>query len=53
MGPDRYTIRRIVNDLIDRLIDEGVSRSDIRELLEDTFDSDREYLDIEWLFKNE
>lgn len=53
MATDRYTIRRIVNDLIDRLIDEGVSRRDIRELLEDTFDSDREYLDIEWLFKNE
>ena len=53
MAPNRYTIRSVVNDLIDRLIDECVSREDIREILEETTDADREYLDIEWLFKDE
>ena len=53
-APDRYTTRRIVNDLIDMLIEEGVSKQDIVEKLdEDDFysDADREYFDINWLYK--
>jgi hypothetical protein len=52
MNPDRYTIRSVVNDLIDRLIDECVRRDEIREMLEDLSDSDRAYLDIEWLWED-
>lgn len=51
---DRYTVRRIVNDLIDMLIDEGISKQNIIEKLdEDDFysDSDKEYFDINWLYK--
>ena len=51
--PHRYTVRSVVNDLIDALMSEGVSRKDIRELLEDTTDADREYFDIEWLFSED
>lgn len=51
---DRYTTRRIINDLIDMLLDEGVSKQDIIEKIdEDDFysDSDKEYFDINWLYK--
>lgn len=51
---DRYTVRRIVNDLIDMLIYEGVSKEKITNMLdEDDFysDSDKEYFDINWLYK--
>lgn len=53
MNPDRYTVRRIVNDLIDLLIEEGVSKKSIIEKIdEDDFysDADREYFDIGWLY---
>lgn len=55
MAPDRYTVRRIINDLIDRLIDEGVSKQDIIEMIdEDDYysNSDKEYFDINWLYSN-
>lgn len=45
---DRYTVRRVVNDLIDRMIDEGISREEIVELL-DLDDSEKEYFDVKWL----
>ena len=53
---DRYTTRRIVNDLIDMLLNEGVSKQDsIDKIDEDDFysDSDREYFDINWLYKED
>lgn len=53
---DRYTTRRIVNDLIDMLLNEGVSKQDIIDKIdEDDFysDSDKEYFDINWLYKND
>ena len=53
---DRYTVRRLVNDLIDRLICEGVSKQEIIEMIdEDDFysDSDKEYFDINWLYSND
>ena len=53
---DRYTTRRIVNDLIDMLLNEGVSKQDIIDKIdEDDFfsDSDREYFDINWLYKED
>ena len=56
MAPDRYTVRRIINDMIDRLIYEGVSKQDIIEMIdEDDYysDSDKEYFDINWLYKND
>ena len=52
MAPDRYTIRRVVNDLVDKLIDEGVEKKDILEML-DLYDSDLEYFDLEWLNKDD
>jgi hypothetical protein len=51
MAPDRYLIRRVVNDLIDMLIDEGVEREDIIDQLGEILDSDKEYFDINWLYK--
>ena len=50
---DRYTARRVVNDLIDALINEGVSRQDVRDIIDDVTDSEKEYLDINWLYKDE
>lgn len=53
---DRYTTRRVVNDLIDMLLDECVSKQDIIDKIdEDDFlsDSDREYFDINWLYKED
>lgn len=52
MAPDRYTIRRVVNDLVDMLINEGVDKKDIVEQL-DLYESDMEYFDIEWLNKDD
>lgn len=55
-GTDRYTTRRVVNDLIDMLLNEGVSKQDIIDKIdEDDFisDSDREYFDINWLYKED
>lgn len=53
---DRYTARRIVNDLIDMLLDNGISKQEIIDVIEaDDFysDSDKEYFDINWLYKND
>lgn len=53
---DRYTARRIVNDLIDMLIIEGVSKQQIISMLdEDDYysDADKEYFDITWLYKQD
>lgn len=53
---DRYTVRRIVNDLIDMLIEEGVSKQSIIDMIdEDDFysDSDKEYFDISWLYQKD
>ena len=49
--PDRHTICTVVNDLIDALLDEGVGTETIRNLLGYTSESDRDYLDIDWLFE--
>lgn len=52
-NPDRYTIRRVVNDLIDMLIDEGVDAEDITARIDDPdelSDSDIDYFDISWLY---
>lgn len=51
---DRYTARRLVNDLIDMLIDNGVSKKEITDMIdEDDFysESDKEYFDVNWLYK--
>lgn len=48
---DRYTVRTVVNDLIDRLIDECVSKKEIAEML-DLTDGEKEYMDINWLYEN-
>lgn len=53
-NPDRYTTRRIVNDLIDMLLSEGVSKQAVIDMIdEDDFydDADKEYFDINWLYK--
>ena len=53
---DRYTARRIVNDLIDMLIDNGVSKQEIIDVIDaDEFysESDKEYFDINWLYKED
>lgn len=53
MKPDRYLVRRVVNDLIDMLINEGVSKEDIIDQLGEILDSDKEYFDINWLYTND
>lgn len=46
---DRYTVRCVVNDLIDLLIEEGVKKEDILEVFQDVSDADKEYMDMTWL----
>ena len=53
MGPDRYLVRRVVNDLLDMLIDEGVEKEDIVDTLGEIMESDRDYFDINWLYKED
>lgn len=55
MDSDRYTVRRVVNNLIDALIDQGVDKIDILNIVEhwDLTNSDMEYFDIKWLEKDD
>lgn len=54
-APDRYTARRVANDLVDMLIDECVSKKAILETLNEIGLSDWEfdYFDLDWLRKDE
>ena len=49
-GINRYIARGVVNDLIDRLIDEGVSKKEIVEILDEFLTEEgKEYFDVKWL----
>ena len=52
MNIDRYTIRRIVNDLIDELINEGVKKETIIEIISDVDTATKDFIDINWLYEN-
>lgn len=53
MAPDRYLVRRVVNDLVDALIDEGLSKADVLEIIGEMHESDMDYFDIGWLTKED
>ena len=53
-GIDRYIARTVVNDLIDRLIDECVSKKEIVEILDESLTEEgKEYFDVKWLEKDD
>ena len=54
--PDRYTTRRIINDLIDMLLEYDISKQEIVSYIdsEDFYSkSDKEYFDINWLYEED